>query len=234
MNLKRLLIGGWKTHAFSSLALSSSVGSTSKSKVPNVPHPPCVVVFGRPGAGKSTVADAAVKSLENDPDIYCLGLDLDVCVPQWMRDNFAKGIYPTLKEREIFAQDCCDYVDNEVEKKMTESITNLGVIISFSFVNTDLRDIFRSRIPANWVLIDTTEDEATRRINMRQDHFYKGEQGESSSKIVEDEKKKDIDDVDNSEWKFAPVDFEHLALDGTQPVEENAQKVVRVIRASME
>ena len=52
--------------------------------------PLMVVIFGRPGAGKSTVAHAALE-LAQQRGIQCLGLDLDSCVPQWMRDNFANG-----------------------------------------------------------------------------------------------------------------------------------------------
>lgn len=63
---------------------------------------PMVVVFGRPGAGKTAVADRAVEllllhpqqqSLRSSSILRPIGLDLDVCVPQWMRDNFAKGFY---------------------------------------------------------------------------------------------------------------------------------------------
>jgi gluconate kinase len=232
--LKWLLVGGsWKTHAFSTQLLSSLSGGVQEE----TNSPPCVIVFGRPGAGKSTVANAAVKLLADDPKICCLGLDLDVCVPQWMRDNFAKGIYPTLNEREIFALECCDYVENEFEDKVSKTTSNLAAIISFSFVNTDLRDVFRSRFPsAKWLLIDTMEDEATRRINSRQDHFYKGEQGDLSKKL-EAEKEAgpiELDNDDNSEWKFAPVTFEHVALDGSKGVEENAKYVAQVLRDSIE
>ena len=185
------------------------------------------------------MADAAVQLLEKDHDVCCLGLDLDVCVPQWMRDNFANGIYPTLNERTAFAFDCCDYVERALEQKSSLQTPNLGAIISFSFVNTDLRDVFRSRFPhAVWVLIDTTEDEATRRINLRQDHFYKGKQGDPSEihVVAEDEKGTDPnegDDVDNSEWAFAPVTFDHIALDGTKGVEENAKYIAQVLRNAL-
>lgn len=231
MNLKRLLLGGWKAHSFSTQLLSVSNNGANSNNTP-----PCVVVFGRAGAGKSTVADAAVDILANERDICCLGLDLDICVPQWMRDNFSVGIYPTLKEREVFALECCDYVDTEFDKEVAKGTPHVGAIISFSFVNTDLRDIFRSRFPeAQWILIDTSEDEATRRINSRQDHFYKGEPGElateadEESEILQQEQQPEDDD-ENSEWKFAPVEFDHMALDGTKEVVENAKYVAQVLR----
>ena len=50
------------------------------------------VVFGRPGSGKTTVAnkafDVLTLELKNRDDRECVALDLDVCVTQAMRDNF--------------------------------------------------------------------------------------------------------------------------------------------------
>ena len=197
---------------------------------------PSVIVFGRPGAGKTTVANAAVEKLQTSNDnITCLGLDLDVCVPQWMRDNFANGIYPTLEERNRFANECCQYVTHELAQAYRKNKA-LASVVSFSFVNTDLRDIYRQNFPdALWVLIDTTEQEATKRINAREDHFYKGDT--SSDEInadadhsTVDTPESDIDDDDeNNQWNFAPVTFSHIRLDGNQPVEENADQVIDLL-----
>merc|ERR1711924_122109 len=62
----------------------------------------------------------------------------------------------------------------------------LSVIVSFSFVNTDLRDIFRSRFPnAEWILIETGQEECNKRINERKGHFYKGDaRNMNSTKIT--------------------------------------------------
>jgi len=136
------------------------------------------VVFGRPGSGKTTVANEAFDILSdkfkrsNDKKIECLALDLDVCVTQLMRDNFGKGIYPTLEERKVFAQDACKYVDEQVMDVCSReqgAPDLLCILVSFSFVNTDLRDIFRAHFPeAEWILIDTPEEECTKRINERE------------------------------------------------------------------
>jgi hypothetical protein len=217
------------------------------------------VVFGRPGAGKTTVADMAVneyltyrtKQRQHAgavPD--CLGLDLDVCVTDKMRYNFSIGIYPTLQERIEFAEKACDYVQRSIEEKLTtdntkeeEGIINLVSIVSFSFVNTDLRDVFRKRFPkARWILIDTNEEEATNRINQRRGHFYTGEIQQQQTVVAVEENgrpsssssslsssKVVVEDKDNSEWKFAPVDFSHTILDGNDPVEINSQRVMEQI-----
>jgi hypothetical protein len=225
------------------------------------------VVFGRPGAGKTTVADMAVNEYLTYgtkqrrrrqqqrqhagavPD--CLGLDLDVCVTDKMRDNFSIGIYPTLQERIEFAEKACDYVQRSIEEKLTtvdtdntkeEGIINLVSIVSFSFVNTDLRDVFRKRFPkAQWILIDTNEEEATNRIHQRRGHFYTGEKqqqqtvvgveenGRPSSSSSSSSSNVVVEDKDNSEWKFAPVDFSHTILDGNDPVEINSQRVMEQI-----
>lgn len=196
---------------------------------------PILVAFGRPGAGKTTIANAAIIELKSSNADNCLiahGLDLDVCVPQWMKDNFAKGLYPTLKQRNVFASACCDYVKKELEA-IASSTRRTVAIISFSFVNTDLRNVFRSHFPnATWILIDTSEKEATRRINARQDHFYKGDTTRSSncaSGVTVETTDSRKADVDNSDWNFAPVTFEHRMLDGNQPIDVNAKKFVEVV-----
>lgn len=225
MHLKRFLIGyiNLKSISIQLLALS---GPQEWS-----PNFPCVVVFGRPGAGKTTIANTAVDMLAAEKDLCCLGLDLDVCVPEWMRENFDKGIYPTLKQREEFASNCCDYVETQVTEKRGNG-KNLATLVSFSFVNTDLRDIFRSRFPhAKWVLIDTSENEATKRIEMRENHFYKGGKGGDSKKDTEETDTNAAGSaVDNNEWRFAPVTFDHEVLDGARTVETNAYHVTQVLR----
>ena len=217
------------------LALSRNVGI-----VDNIHETPIVVVFGRPGAGKTTVANAALKAIEDlDVNMYCLGLDLDVCVPQWMKDNFAKGIYPTLQEREVFARSCCDYVDSALLQEQMKKITTvdasntLCAIISFSFVNTDLRDSFRSRFPsAEWVLIETDQEEANKRINERQGHFFKAnlEVCEAEEKGAVQKRATETLDKENSDWHFAPVNYPHLVVSGKDTVEKNAEKVVQVLQ----
>lgn len=239
MNLKRFFVSAFNLRAQSTQLWSLTAAGPDTN---SIHHPPCVVVFGRPGAGKTTVADAAVAMLSSssEQDISCLGLDLDVCVPQWMRDNFANGIYPTLQERQAFAIECCDYVEKQVENYKKEDNPNeLATIVSFSFVNTDLRDVFRSRFPhAKWILIDTQENEATRRITMREGHFYKGVKKIDGSDQKEDnldtdvrsDKYNDNDENTKNEWNFAPVTFDHVILDGTETVEVNAKRVVQVMQ----
>ena len=198
-----------------------------------------VVVFGRPGAGKSTVAERALELLKQEQqekhpkdddsqlNHVALGLDLDVCVPEWMRDNFSNGIYPTVPQRLAFAQDCCDYVQEQLFKSSHSSVAATA-IISFSFVNTDLRNVFRKHFPhARWILIDTSKDQAMERIRQRKGHFYKEVSGRNSNTKAT---KVNEDDVDNSDWKFAPVTFDHTVLDGTHPIDKNAKRVVSILK----
>ena len=209
---------------------------------------PIVVVFGIPGCGKTTVANKAMDLLQSRsssepakvPIIRPVALDLDVCVPQWMRDNFAKGIYPSLKERQEFALACCAHVEECLQRASTdlnrtdEPREQLAAIVSFSFVNTDLRDSFRSRFPdSQWVLIQTAEDEARRRIEQRQGHFYKGKAVSTKIRETSPETKhstRQTNAADNKEWDFAPVSFPHTILDGRITMEENAGIVVNLVR----
>lgn len=146
--------------------------------------------------------------------------------------NFARQIYPTLKEREEFAISACDYVDTKLEEqsKILSKDQNMAVIVSFSFVNTDLRDIFRQRFPfAEWVLLDTTESEANTRIETREGHFYKGAPPQDDNAKPPGEESP----AENSEWNFAPVTFPVQKLPGDDPIAANAQRVVDIIRKEL-
>lgn len=154
---------------------------------------PIVCIFGRPGSGKSTIASSAVHLFHEDS---ILALDLDDCVPDWMRDNFQKGLYPTLEQRRDFAETACDHV----QASMDASTAQLA-LVAFSFVNADLREAFRLRFPTSqWILIDTSDEEAQRRIERRQGHFFKG-------RAQAEDRELRAATPDNSEWNFAPVDL---------------------------
>ncbi len=212
-----------------------------------------VVVFGRPGAGKTTISTRALEKMQNNDkgDRGCLLLDLDVCVPTWMRENFAKGIYPTIDQRKEFAASSCDYVDDEIKKFCNnyDDKNKIPIIISFSFVNIDLRDHFISRFPhAKWALVDVPDSVAQNRINSREGHFYKGAPSTSSSeknavgeKLNKDSKldetspsvdEKSEKTSDNSEWNFAPVNFDHVLLNGLDSVQKNADIVIEMLNSS--
>jgi hypothetical protein len=242
--------------AFSSFLAFLAMGNTAIPKNPIIQPTPIVVVFGKPGAGKSTVADCAIQLLveqnsnsqqlpgsTSSTQVWPVGLDLDVCVPQWMRDNFAAGIYPTLEQRNEFALSCCDHVELsllqfEKEKQQANDPRLLAGVVSFSFVNKDLRDIFRSRFPlATWVLMDTVDEEAKLRIEQREGHFYQGKTDASLSSGETAKAKKEEtspgSDKDNSEWNFAPVTFHHVLLNGYDPIEKNAEKVAKILTQAL-
>ena len=159
-------------------------------------------------------------------------------ITYYLQDNFAKGVYPTLAERSSFISNACDYVSDKINSAQNENQPDnkaLVPIISFSFVNTDLRIEFRKRFPdSEWVLVNTSEELAEERILSREDHFYKGSGGstheESDPTTTKTVESSDTDDKDNSEWEFKPVDFPHVVLDGNDEVVANAEKIVDVIQ----
>ena len=185
-----------------------------------------VIVFGRPGAGKSTVSASVLHAFEKQQDDHLVkGWDLDPIIPDQIKENFAKGIYPTLEERNAFSLEAGKYVKSKLDE--ASAAGHHATIISFSFNNIDLRDNFRSYFPnATWVLIDTSEEEATRRIQTREGHFYKVDTSETS------QSSEDLATPagDRSEWKFADVDYQHIILDGNDPVEKNTVKLVEIIK----
>ena len=104
------------------------------------------------------------------------------------------------------------------------------VIISFSFVNTDLRIVFRNSFTeAHWILVDTSDDLAKERISKREGHFYKNT--ENTKEVEEDDTTTNAKgkDDDNSEWNFQPVTFPHMILNGRQDVEVNATQIMECI-----
>jgi gluconate kinase len=136
------------------------------------------VIFGRPGAGKTSLANAVIAKIKGK----CFALDLDCCVPQWMRDNFAKGTYPTVGERADFISSACDYVEAQHRHRNDQGLPTGSCIISFSFVNEDIRSAFRSRFPSStWLLMETPQEEAAYRVKHRTNHFYKGQEQKDTS-----------------------------------------------------
>jgi thymidylate kinase len=231
------------------------------------------VVFGIPGAGKTTIANHVVQKLlsatiasdsMNDGATTTatsateipqngfhgvLDLDLDDCVPEWMRLNFANGIYPTLQQRNEFALSCCNYVNKSIQKfKAVSSISNgtssnmiidqlpLVIVVSFSFVNDDLRIHFRNQFPnSHWILIHTSEVEAQRRIQQRSNHFYKGKPPNRPSDSNDEsvQQQSNTSSGDNNEWNFAPVTFPHTVINGHHPIEETSSEIVELIRTTI-
>lgn len=191
-------------------------------------NPLILVVFGRPGSGKTTITELVVEKVVTQGRTSVLHLDLDVCIPQWMKDNFAAGVYPTLAQRLDFAQAACDYVQGRIDSHGSAR----AVLVSFSFVNTDLRDVFRTRFPfSQWLLIDTSEKEAQRRIEERKGHFYKGKLEKDAEDVVDQHKASSSQD--NSEWVFATVTFPHTTLDGLLPPEQNAQTILSLLNEAI-
>jgi len=203
-----------------------------------------IVVFGRPGAGKTTISRAAVRSLGDGGDggrHRLLHLDLDVCVPRWMRENFSKGIYPTPQQRAEFISAACDHVREEIASAAKDNgdVRNpLVTIVSFSFVNTDLRAAYRVAFPhARWILVDTDERLCEERISAREGHFYKNAPNDGQGEDDDDGAAEtgrgrgggEADDDENSEWEFRPVDFPHVALDGRDAAEANAARIAECV-----
>lgn len=65
--------------------------------------------------------------------------------------------------------------------------------------------------------MDTSEAESNLRISQREGHFYGGKPTDTPE-VTDDE----ATSQDDNEWNFAPVDFPHRILDGSQPIDTNA------------
>ena len=248
------------------------------------------ILFGRAGAGKSTLGESLLSSLRSEEEDFLLDkfldepdpnnlvssyllLDLDVCIPLEMKDNFTKGIYPDAEERAKFAHDACSHVKKEIENQRTKLRSQsknllplfsgpfsskegnllgqrqniddkesqstedsaLTVLISFSFVNEDLRDIFRSYYPsAHWLYIETPASVAYRRIEERKGHFYKNEivpEKNLSTSTSSNNKSSTSSNTRNStsEWTFARVTFPHSIINGKRSIVQNTIEILHII-----
>jgi CO dehydrogenase nickel-insertion accessory protein CooC1 len=67
------------------------------------------VICGRPGAGKSTLATQLQLQQPQQEAFPLHFIDLDVCITDEMKENFAMGQYPTLEQRASFMQACIAY-----------------------------------------------------------------------------------------------------------------------------
>jgi gluconate kinase len=137
-------------------------------------------------------------------------------------------IQQNLSQREAFATDACNYVAKAIDDGV--AVGTDAAIVSFSFVNTDLRTIFRKRFPkSEWLLIETNDAEASNRIKQRTGHFYNG----NTSREKMSEPEHDNDAGRNSEWTFAAVDFQHTIVDGMLPIGDNARLVADVVKGAV-
>ena len=119
------------------------------------------------------------------------------------------------------------YVKGEIITVHQKVPRPLMVIVSFSFVNTDLRVAFRDAFPdAHWILVDTHKDLAQERILCREGHFYKAE-SLNNSEVAKNSSNETI-----SEWEFQPVDFPHVLLDGRDTADTNAKLLLEFIERS--
>jgi gluconate kinase len=196
-------------------------GSSSSSSSASIP---IFVIFGRPGAGKTTIASEIQKQPQILPASINQGntttaahhsflhIDLDVCVSQKMKDGFSSGIYPSSTERINFMDKACDFVKGCIDTR--RSGCN-ACIVSFSFVNSDLRHAFRRRFPhSKWILVEASPVLAQNRITRREGHFYKH---------------KDDNTLKGSEWDFAPIDFECFSVRADNPVNANVALILNYI-----
>ena len=177
------------------------------------------VIFGRPGCGKSTYADKIKSELQSE----CIVIDLDVCITKQMKDDFSKGIYPTSEQRIEFMNKACNYMDEILSGIDDDNIKYK--IVAFSFVNNDIRNVFRKRFPlATWILVDTTDSLAQNRIDQRIGHFYKGAPSKSTSPEA-----KSTPPNQSNEWAFDDVEFSHISIDGSLDIETNVKRIKSIL-----
>lgn len=190
---------------FANLAMSALTGLQKRNKE-EVRRPTKIyIIFGRPGAGKDAVGEQVLKRLKD-----LVQLDLDNLRSEKMKADLNEGIWPSSEERTEFALRAVEFVKNETESRLLRR-----ALITFSFVNTDMREIFRETFgdQLQWFLLNTDEEIARQRIKERTGHFYTNWEGE---------------------WKFEDVDFHHhvIPLDGTASTETNGRIVALNIDSS--
>ena len=166
-----------------------------------------------------------------------------------MKDNFRKGVYLDHDQRVRFAADACNHVDGLIwDATTTTSLTSkaarIVVLVSFSFINTNLHDRVREgynnkdnesqkKTCLHWILLDTNVAESNCRIESWEGHFYEtvNEQTTNATTTATENNEEETKNKEcGSEWVFAPVTFDHLVVDGLARAEENAVSIVAHIR----
>jgi len=131
-----------------------------------------------------------------------------------MKEGFSRGIYPSLEEREAFMSSACDYVEEQLRQSFKKSC-----LVSFSFTNDDMRQIFKRRFHrSKWLLLQTPSTIADTRISQRDGHFYKVQSADESVR-------------NGPEWGFDQVTFDHTVINGLDDRGTNAEKVVDAIKS---
>jgi hypothetical protein len=103
-------------------------------------------------------------------------------------------------------------------------------IVSFSFVNNDMRCIFREKFPSSkWILLDTSDEIVSLRISQRKGHFYDGEVVDKMKNIHMYNTYK----VDNLESNFEAIDYDHFIINGEDPIEFNVNKILKINRIKL-
>lgn len=183
-----------------------SDGSAAPEKGACIPH---AVLFGRPGAGKTTTAKA-IQDMKAENGIKLVPFELDPYVPKEIIDVFMAGGYPSVEMRVAFVEKCTEIVKaiRETLAEATEggSTLKVGLLVIQAFPHEDMRAVYRAAFPdAEWFLVDTADEVAGERVRAREGHFYKH---------------------DTLPVPFEEIDFPHTAYEGTTDPAENAKQIL--------
>ncbi len=158
-----------------------------------------VILFGWPGSGKSTVGKLVSEKMGY------LFYDMDVTLPESMKEKLRNGILITEEEIEGYVKVMIEDIDTLLKKG--------SVVASLSLFLNKHRLLFKDKFSeAQCFSLDVSQDILQQRLHERKEHFF------------DDKLFNEILSV------YEPVNFDHISIDADKDLDSVVKEVISHIK----